>query len=455
MSSVKNMTSGRPGILIISFALPLMIGNLFQQFYTVADAVIVGQVLGVSAIAAVGATDWMNWLMIGTVQGFAQGFSIWMAQEYGADHPKKLRNVLVNSAFLAGIITVILVALGQICAVPVLRLLNTPREVFAEGLSYMRTLFWGIPITMAYNYLASVLRALGDGKTPLYAMVVSTLTNIVLDLLFVAGLHFGVASAAAATVMAQFCAGVCCFLKICRIRFLRPEREDVRIYGNVCSHLLVLGFPMAFQNLVISVGGMIVQYVVNGFGMLFVAGFTATNKLYGLLEAAATSYGYAMTTYAGQNMGAGKADRIRKGYHAALGIAVVTSAVIMLAMIFGGRMILRGFISGDAGTVEETLSVAYHYLFIMSVCLPVLYFLHVTRSCIQGMGNTVLPMLSGVAEFFMRTGAALLLPLAMGREGIFYAEILAWAGADAVLFFSYLHCIKKLSGGKTGQFSDR
>lgn len=449
MSSVKNMTSGRPGILIFSFALPLMIGNMFQQLYTVADAVIVGQILGVSALAAVGATDWMNWLMISMIQGFAQGFSIWMAQEYGADHPKNLRNVAVNSAFLAAIITGILLVLGQICAAPVLRLLNTPREVFADGLGYMRVIFWGIPITMAYNYLASVLRALGDGKTPLYAMVVSTLTNIALDLLFVAGFHFGVASAAAATVMAQFFAGAFCFLKIRRIDFLRLQKEDFQLRGNVCFHLLVLGFPMAFQNMVISVGGMIVQFVVNGFGMLFVAGFTATNKLYGLLEVAATSYGYAMTTYTGQNMGAGKAARIRRGYRAALGIAALTSLVIMLIMVFGGRLILKGFISGDAGTVEETLGVAYHYLFIMSIFLPILYFLHVTRSCIQGMGNTVLPMLSGIAEFLMRTAAALLLPLLMGQEGIFYAEILAWAGADVVLCFSYRYCIKRVPGAHT------
>ncbi|MDO4343633.1 MAG: MATE family efflux transporter [Eubacteriales bacterium] len=445
MASVRNMTSGKPGLLIFSFALPLMVGNLFQQLYTVADAMIVGQVLGVEAIAAVGATEWMIWLSLGMIQGFTQGFSIWMAQEFGAGHPKKLRNIVANSVFLSAVIALLMLIAGQLCASPVLYLLNTPAAVFPNALAYMRTMFAGIPVVMAYNLLASILRSLGDGKTPLYAMICAAVLNIALDLLFVIVFHMGVAGAAAATVIAQFFSGVFCFLRIRKIDVLKIEKSDCSMHPRTHLHLLKLGFPMAFQNAVISVGGMIVQFVVNGFGVIFIAGFTATNKLYGMLEVAATSYGFAMTTYTGQNMGAGKPDRIRQGYISAMAIAVVTSLVIMAIMILGGRPILSCFISGDAKTVADTLDVAYHYLFIMSVCLPILYFLHVTRSCIQGMGNTVLPMLSGFAEFFMRTGAALLLPRLMGQEGIFYAEIAAWLGADLVLLLSFLYCMKKLN----------
>ncbi len=443
MASIQNMTAGRPGRLIFSFALPLMVGNLFQQFYTVADAMIVGQVLGVSAIASVGASEWMIWMALGMVQGFTQGFSIWMAQEFGADRPRQLRSVIANSVFLSVVIALAMLLGGQLCAAPILHILNTPATVFPGALSYMRTMFCGIPITMAYNLLASVLRSLGDGRTPLYAMVFAAAVNIVLDLLFVAVLHTGVAGAAAASVIAQLFAGVFCYVRIRGIDLLRMNREDLPLHRRTCWRLLVLGFPMAFQNAVISVGGMIVQYVINGFGVLFLAGFTATNKLYGMLEVAATSYGFSMTTYAGQNLGAGKTDRIRHGYRSAMGIAMVTSVVIALVMVLGGHAILRCFISGDAKTVADTLKIAYHYLFIMSVCLPVLYYLHVTRSCVQGMGNTVLPMVSGFAEFFMRTGSALLLPRLMGQEGIFYAEILAWAGADIVLFFSYRYCMAR------------
>lgn len=444
MAVLRNMTSGSPARLMISFALPLMLGNLFQQFYTIADAAIVGQVLGVQAIAAVGAAEWIIWMMQGIIQGFTQGFAIQMSQDFGAGQYKKLRNVIVNSALLSAASALILLIAGQLSAGWMLNMLRTPDSVYEQTMLYMRTMFWGIPAIMAYNFFASILRSLGDGKTPLYAMVCASFINIGLDLLFVPGLSMGVFGAAAATVIAQCCSGLICLWKITRIDILKFHKEDCEIQTELHIRLMTLGMPMAFQNCVISVGGMIVQSVINGFGVAFIAGFTATNKLYGMLEVAATSYGFAMTTYTGQNLGAGKKDRIRLGYRQALLIAVITSILIAAVMIFAGKRILLCFINGDPVTTADTLAIAYHYLFIMSVCLPVLYYLHVTRSCIQGLGNTVLPMLSGIAEFGMRTGAALLLPGLVGRDGIFYAEIAAWAGADVILFFSFYYCMKKM-----------
>lgn len=310
-------------------------------------------------------------------------------------------------------------------------------------MTYLRTMFLGIPVMMAYNLFAAILRSLGDGRTPLYAMICACIINIGLDLLFVPVLQMGVSGAAIATVLAQLCSGLFCIVKIFQIELLKFQREDLRLSASLQLRLMKLGAPMAFQNAVISVGGMIVQSVINGFGVIFIAGFTATNKLYGMLEVAATSYGFAMTTYTGQNLGAGRMDRIRQGYRNALFIALITSLVIAAVMIFAGKWILLCFINGDPRTTADTLAVAYHYLFIMSVCLPVLYYLHVTRSCIQGLGNTILPMISGVAEFCMRTTAALALPLLMGQNGIFYAEIAAWTGADIVLFFSFLYEMKR------------
>lgn len=444
MSELRNMTSGAPGRLILSFALPLMLGNLFQQFYTIADAAIVGQVLGVSGIAAVGAAEWIIWMMQGMIQGFTQGFAIQMSQDFGAGQYKRLRHAIANSALLSAASAVILLAGGQLFAVWMLRTLHTPESVWADTMLYMRTMFWGIPIVMAYNLFASILRSLGDGKTPLYAMIFASFINIGLDLFFVPVLHLGVFGAAAATVLAQCCSSIVCLAKILHVDILKLRREDFSVDLYLHLRLMKLGMPMAFQNFVISVGGMIVQSVVNGFGVAFIAGFTATNKLYGMLEVAGTSYGFAMTTYTGQNLGAGKMERIRKGYREALVIAVLTSVAIAAVMILAGKWILLCFINGDPEMTADTLAIAYHYLFIMSVCLPVLYYLHVTRSCIQGLGNTVLPMVSGCAEFAMRTAAALLLPLAFGQDGIFYAEIAAWAGADLVLFFSFYYCIGKL-----------
>ena len=444
MASIRSMTAGRPGPLIFFFALPLMVGNLFQQLYTVADAMIVGRALGMDALGSVGAAEWVVWLMLGIVQGFTQGFSIQMAQDFGAGEHKRLRAVLANSLFLAAVITVLMVAAGQCFAAPVLRLLKTPDSAFTGAEGYMRFMFWGIPLTMAYNFLASVLRALGDSKTPLQAMVLAALANIGLDLLFVVGFRLGVPSAAAATVIAQGCAGLFCLIRIRHINVLALSREDLALEGGACLRLMYLGLPMALQNTAIAVGGMTIQSVVNSFGDFFLAGFTAANKLYGLLEAAATSYGFAMTTYTGQNWGAGQSGRVRRGYRNAMAIAMATSAVIMAVMLLAGRHILRCFLSGESQAVEETLAIAYRYLFMMSICLPSLYYLHITRSCIQGLGNTVLPMVSGVAEFVMRTGSALLLPLILGQDGIFYAEVSAWIGADAVLFFSFLYCRRRL-----------
>ena len=442
-SRIKNMTEGRPVFLIITFALPLMVGNVFQQLYTVVDTMVVGKALGVGALAALGAADWLNWMMLGTIQGLTQGFGILMAQEFGAGRPERLRKVVGNATILSVLGALLLLATGQLIARPVLVLLQTPEEIIGNALLYLRIMFLGVPIVMAYNFLASILRSLGDGKTPLHAMIVAALTNIVLDLVFVLVFHWGIAGAAVATLIGQFVSVLFCLWHIRRIEMLALKRADFCLEGALGRKLLFLGSPMALQNVIISVGGMIVQFVVNGFGVLFIAGFTATNKLYGVLEVAATSYGYAMITYVGQNLGAGKIDRIRKGMRAALGVAMVTAVAIGVAMLVFGKFILGWFISGTPQEVEQTMQVAYFYLAVMSVCLPILYVLHVTRSAIQGMGNTVLPMVSGIAEFLMRALTAVLLPLAVGETGIFFAEVMAWAGADVILVISYVKTVKK------------
>ncbi len=443
-ASIKNMTEGKPASLILTFALPLMAGNVFQQLYTVVDTMVVGKFLGVGALAALGASDWLNWMMLGIVQGFTQGFAILMAQEFGAGQTGRLRRVVGNSGVLSLLFSLGLVLLGQLAARPVLELLQTPDDILSGSLLYLRVMFSGIPVVMAYNLFACILRSLGDSRTPLLAMIAASFTNIALDLVFVLAFRWGIAGAAAATLIAQAVSGLYCLYHIRRIDILKIEKHDFMPQPALCGKLLSLGFPMAFQNCIIAVGGMIVQSVVNGFGVLFIAGFTATNKLYGILEIAATSYGYAMITYVGQNLGAGKSRRIREGLRAALCIALATSLAIAAVMLLFGRCILSWFISGTPEEVEQTMQVAYFYLAVMSVALPILYLLHVVRAAIQGMGNTLLPMLSGVAEFVMRTGAALLLPLALGESGIFFAEPAAWLGADVILVISYFLLLRKL-----------
>ncbi len=443
-SHMKNMTEGKPARLLLTFSLSLAAGNTFQQLYTVVDTMVVGKYLGVNALAAVGASDWLNWLMLGIIQGLTQGFAIKMAQDFGAGREDDLRKSVGSSAVLSVMSAVVLMVLGQLAARPVLMLLQTPAEIIEYTLLYLRIMFAGVPIVMLYNLLACILRSLGDSRTPLNAMIVASLTNIVLDYLFVMGMEWGIAGAAAATLIAQAVSGVFCFWHIRKISFLKMGKTDFALQRERTAHLFVLGLPMAFQNGIIAIGGMIVQFVVNSYGVIFIAGFTATNKLYGLLEIAGTSYGYAMVTYVGQNLGAGKIDRIRSGMRAALRIALGTSVVIALLMILLGRHILGLFISGTPEAAEKTMQIAYFYLTVMSFSLPVLYVLHVTRAAIQGMGNTVLPMLSGVAEFVMRTLSIILLPALFGQIGIFFAETAAWIGADAVLIPSYLAVMRKL-----------
>ena len=442
-AQTRDLTTGKPLPLLVSFSLPLMIGNVFQQMYTVVDTAVVGKALGVGALAALGAADWLNWMMLGVIQGLTQGFGIMMAQNFGSRQMGHLRRTIGASAVLSAISALVLVALGQVAVVPILGLLQTPDAIKGNTVLYLRIMFGGVPIVMAYNLFAGMIRSLGDSKTPLYAMIVASCINISLDLLFVLVFHWGIAGAAVATLIAQVFAAGYCLWHLRKIPILNMQREDFRLDWSQAGQLLQLGFPMAFQNAIISVGGMIVQSVVNGFGMIFIAGFTATNKLYGILEIAATSYGYAMISYVGQNLGARKIERIRAGQRAAIGLAMATSCIIAAVMIGFGRWIVGCFISGTPQEVEAATQVAYRYLVITSGCLPVLYVLHVTRSCVQGMGNTVLPMLSGVSEFVMRTGAALLLPMAMGQAGIFYAEVLAWAGADLILVPSYFVVSKR------------
>ena len=445
---IQNMTKGSPAKLIFTFAIPLMLGNVFQQFYTVVDTAIVGQALGVNALAALGAADWLNWLVLGLIQGFAQGFSIYMAQRFGAEDHEGLNRSIGATISLSAVISILTVILSQVAMAPVLRAMNTPEEIIGGAFTYLRIMFAGIPIIMAYNVLASILRALGDSKTPLYAMVIASILNIGLDLLFVMVFHWGIAGAVVATVIAQLFAALYCLRAVLHVKVIHLKKEYFRLNPEIAKRLLGLGTPVAAQNVIIAVGGMVVQAVINRYGMLFIAGFTATNKLYGILEIAVTSYGYAVTSYVGQNLGGGLVGRIKQGMRAATLVALGTSAVIAGAMLLFGNFFLRLFISGTPEEIDTSMQIAYHYLAIMSVCLPILYMLHIYRSALMGLGDTVVPMLSGFAEMAVRIAVALFLPMLMGQEGIFFAEVGAWTAAAILLVAAYFVRIHRLPAGK-------
>ena len=271
------MTAGSPGKLIITFAIPLMLGNIFQQFYTMADTMIVGRVVGVEALAAVGAGDWLVWLVLGIMTGITQGFSILVSQYYGAGEKENLKCAVAKSYIMTALLSVIVLAVSEGAVYHVLLFLQTPDNVIDLTMLYLRLIFAGVPIIAAYNIFAAILRALGNSRSPLIAMTVAAVINVGLDLLFVAVFGWGVAGAAVATVIAQGFSALYCLLVLRKIRDIRLEKEDFYRQPSMSLRLLKLGTPLAIQNVIISVGGLTVQYVINGFGFLFVAGFTSSS----------------------------------------------------------------------------------------------------------------------------------------------------------------------------------
>lgn len=444
MTKTIKMTSGKPMKLLLSFALPLMFGNVFQQLYTVIDTAVVGRGVGMDALAALGTVDWLNWLFLGIAQGFSQGFSVRVSQRYGAMDGAGVRRVVGQSAVLSAAIAVLGCVIGQVALPLFFTMLRVPEQLKGMATVYTRILLAGFPAVMFFNFCSSVLRAIGDSKTPLKAMIVAAITNIVLDVVAVFVLDWGIAGAAVATVVAQCLSGFLCARKISNTSQLHFHKEEAKPSAPQCKDLLFIGIPAAAKNVVIALGGMAVQTVVNSFDMSFIAGVTATNKLYGLLEIAAISYGYAVTTYVGQNYGAVKYDRIKSGMRAAVVLSLATSVIIAAVMIVFGRDITMLFISSESKDLMNSAgNTAYWYLCTMSISLPVLYLLYVYLSALQGMGNTVMTMISGIVEFVLRVGLSWVVGKIGFRYGIFGAEVSAWYGAAVFLMFGYFREYRK------------
>ena len=436
-TKIQDMTSGSPGRLLIFFAIPLMLGNICQQLYTMVDTMIVGQVAGVEALAALGAVDFLMWVVTGVSTGLTQGFSIQLSQYYGAKDYENLRKSLAHSYRLTAFSAVGVFIFSQSLASLVLTGLHTPSNIMGMSLLYLRVIFCGIPAASAYNMFASALRAMGNSKTPLTAMIIASVLNVVLDILFVAGFGWGVAGAAIATVIAQSFSAVYCFLILRKIDIVHLSRADFMPASGMNACLMKLGIPVVFQNVIIGIGGLAVQYVINSYGFLFVAGFTATNKLYGSAGNGSYFLWICHRYLCGSESGSRRIDRIRKGVRCSMLLSLLTSLIISAAMFFFGKSILSLFISGEPQQTQEVLAIAFKYLSIMAAMLWVLYFLYVYRSALQGLGDTLMPMVSGMTEFAMRISAALILPHFIGRDGVFFAEVTAWSGATVILCISY------------------
>lgn len=431
MARTMDMTSGKPARLILAFALPMLMSSLFQQFYGMVDTIVVGRGVGTAALAAVGATGSLHFLILGFATGLTYGFGTLFSQRFGAGDIDGLRHAVGAGFRLSALIGGLITVLAIFGAGWLLRLLSTPDDIFSDASLYLTVVFAAIPITILFNLLATLLRSVGDSKTPLIAMLISSAVNILLDLLFVFTLRMGVLGVAIATDIAQLASCAVCYLGVRKSNILRLEKNDLKPDRTLDRQLLMLGVPVALMNSVTAAGSMLLQAVVNGFGSTCVAGYTAAKKLIHLFEEPGLMVGMALGVYTGQNLGAGRVDRVRAGIRSAICISLVLNLVLSAIMYFGRDPLVSLFL--QEGERTAVLPVSGQMLTVTSLFLWILGLLFVYRCSLQGIGDTTAPMLSGVLELGVRMAAALSLKQALGFLGVCIAEVGAWIAAAALL----------------------
>ncbi|MFT0846992.1 MATE family efflux transporter [Actinomycetaceae bacterium L2_0104] len=452
----KALTVGTPWRVMVRFAIPLLIGNAVQQMYQLVDAVVVGQHFGVNALAAVGATGSVLFLLIGFAQGMTQGFAIPLAQAYGAgDEQGVLRSVAAGTV-LTALTSVLLMVVAPLVARPFLVLLRTPAELLGDATTFAVVNFLGVAAIMFFNYLSALIRAIGDSRTPLVFLVIACVINVGLVILFVQAMGMGVAGAALATVIAQLISVILCFVYLMRaIPALHTRREDWKLRRSVLGQHIRIGLPMGFQMSIIALGTLAVQVRLNTLGSEAVAAYTTAARVDGLAVAFLSSLGLAVATFVAQNYGAGRIERIRTGVRQAMVISVGLSIVLTFTLITAGNGIVRSFV-GDG---EETVvALAHEYLMINGMLYVLLGFLFITRSALQGLGRTLIPTISGLLELGMRVAAAIVLGDLFGFAGIVWGSPLAWTAATMLLIPAWVIARRSLetstSEPATAEISD-
>ena len=444
MKSAQNdMTAGNPMKIICGFTLPIFIGNVFQQFYNMADAEIVGKFVGNKALAAVGSTGTIMFLIYGFVVGMTAGFTVLTAQKFGAGDMKGMRKTVAGAGILSLLVGALLTVLFMAFMKPLLILMNTPEDIFADAYAYIMIVSGGILAQMLYNLLSSILRALGNSKLPLLFLVISALLNIVLDLVFIVGFGMGAKGAAVATVIAQGVSGILClFYIIAKIPILHLKREDLDVGSTIYQNQLRIGLPMALQYSITAIGTMMVQSALNMLGSYAVAAFTAGSKIEQIFTQAFVAQGTASATYNAQNIGAGKLERVREGFRASHFIGIVYSIIVGGFLFFAGKYFAYLFISDN---IEEVLPMVAIYVKCVALFFIPLYFVNVLRNGIQGMGYGLLPMMAGVAEL---AGRGITATIAAGKSsyiGTCLASPVAWIFATVLLWVMYFYVMKDMS----------
>lgn len=443
-TATKDMTVGNPIKILILFAIPVLIGNVFQQLYNMVDTIIVGQNLGKDALAAVGSTGSLNFLVNGFSFGITGGFAVLPAQFFGARNEKMLKRSVAQAISLCVIFTIILTLVSVTCTRPVLELMNTPEEIINDAEVYIKTIFAGICVTIFYNMCACLLRALGDSQTPLYFLILSSFLNIGMDLLFIINFKWGVFGAAFATILAQAIAGIACVIYAYkRYNELHVSWEDFRPDYQMIGKHLAIGLPMAFQFSITAIGTVVLQGALNSFGPDNIAAFTAGGKVEQLVTQIGPAIGVTMANYAGQNLGAGRLDRIKSGVRSCTVFTIILSVLAALAVHFASPALSGLFISDGPGK-EAVVAASVQYIDTVCVFFPALFMIFVYRNVLQGIGRSFMPLMAGFFELIARCSVAFTLPKTMGFVGICLAGPVAWLAACIPLGISYYVIFGKL-----------
>lgn len=447
------MTRGKPSKMILSFCLPLMVGQVFQQFYNMVDSIIVGRFAGTAELSAVGSTGSLSFLVIGFVTGLCTGLSIPISQSFGEKDYKKMRSFYSNILYLTVIFSLLLTAVTFVATKPLLRLMNTPDSIFPMAYTYISTVFMGLTATFFYNIFASIMRALGDSRTPLYLLIFSSVINIILDLIFVIVLHLNCFGVAIATVIAQAVSAALAFFIIKKKFYILKTEKDERAFNPaLCGHLLYIGLPMALQVSVTAIGSIMLQSAVNKLGEAVIAAVTVGGKIQLMVILPAETVGITMATYCGQNLGARRVDRIKEGLVKSIIIGLVYSSAAFLLVRLTGEKLALLFVDSSQ---TEVITRVGQFLDTCAFFYPVLAILFILRNSIQGLGYSIPAMAAGFFELAARGIMGFWVIPKFGYQAVCFANPSAWCAANVLLvpvfFIVYSIVKKRLKEEKTQQ----
>lgn len=445
MAMQKNMTMGNPFILLTGFVLPIFVGNLFQQLYLMSDTIIVSRLLGVDALAAVGAVSPFSFMVVGFAQGLTMGFTAILSQRFGAGDHEGMRKVYAMSTLLSIVISFLLTLIFTFLSRPMLKIVNTPENILDMAVEYISIIYIFLIFQVLYNLYSGVLRSLGDSKSPLIFMIISAITNIILDIVAIAVFHMGVGGAALATVISQGISALLCYIYIKkRFTILKPSKEEMKFDKSLSKVLLRVGLPGAFQYSITAISCILVQASLNNFGSDSVAAYSVASKIENMVTQFYPALGIGISTYAGQNLGAGELKRVRKGFRVSVYMNIIYSILALLLCRFFASPMTMIFIKG--GSSETVIQESILYVHTMSLFFIPLGFIFIFRTGCQGLGSGKIPMLSAIIELVARTCTAFTLPYFFGFLGICLSNAVSWISAGFILPFVYLSFMKKLEG---------